>query len=546
METYDFVVIGGGPAGCVVTSRLTEDKNVSVALIEAGPDKRGYMAEHLMVGTLAWGTKAGPMNYGFETVPQEHLNGRKDYHALGRGLGGGTAINTAMYMRGNKLDYDEWAAMGNEGWSYKDVLPYFKKSENNQTHKNKYHGTDGPLWVEELRTDNPYHGIVHQACEQAGLKHNPDFAGDDTEGYGSVQVFMKNGKRNHAGQSFIYPHLGVRKNLTLQCDTECTRIIFEGKRAVGIEVVNNGEKRIIRARREVLIAGGGVLSPKILQLSGVGDPNDIVPHGIAMVHELKGVGKNLSDHIDVVLGYEIPNDPNLLGISPVGAWSLIKSIFKWRKEKRGMLATNFAELSGFMRLTPQSPKPEIQYEFVIALAMDHGRKVMVEHGMSCHVLLLHPKSRGTVKIASADYKDFPLVDFEYFKEPGDIETMLEGVKRTAAIFETPAFKSRIKRDLVTAHCKTDADWIEFLRNGGGTNYHPVGSCQMGTGELAVVDSRLKVYGLEGLRVIDCSIMPSITGGNTTAPTIMIAEKAADMIKADWQPLTETDPAKNRV
>ena len=533
MQEFDFIAVGGGPGGCVTGSRLSEDPNTSVALIEAGPDRRGFLNDNLAIGTLALGPRKSSNNYAFETTPQPGLNGRRDYHALGRGLGGGSSINTLMYLRGNRLDYDEWAALGNPGWAYEDVLPYFRKSENNQSHRNEFHGNNGPMWVEELRTDNAYHAIVKRACAEAGLPFNPDFNGTEQEGYNSTQVMMKNGERWHTGKAYIHPYLGNRPNLQMFCDTECTRILFEGKRAVGVELLSGGVKRQIRARKEVIVAGGGLLSAKLLQLSGVGRGSELQALGIPQVHELAGVGLNLQDHIDVVLAYHIPGDPHLMGISPTAIRVLYQAYHQYKREKRGMLATNFAELTGFMRFSPQSPRPEVQYEFVIALALDHGRKVMAKHGMSAHVLLLRPKSRGSVKLASPDHRVDPLIDFNYFSHPDDIQVLLEGTKRTAKIFETPTFKSLIKRDLETADCKTDEDWMRFIRRVGGTNYHPVGSCKMGSDALAVVDARLRVHGLQGLRVVDSSIMPTICGGNTMAPSIMIAEKGADMIKADW-------------
>ena len=534
MEEHDFIVVGGGPGGCVSASRLTEDPNVSVALVEAGPDRRGFLGDCTAAGTIALVPRKTASNWAFETTPQTGLNGRRDFHPYGRGLGGGSAINVLMYLRGHRTDYDEWAAMGNPGWSYADVLPYFRKAENNQTHRDEYHGNDGPLWVEELRTDNPYHAIVKDACREAGLPYNPDFNGAEQEGYNCTQVMMKNGERFHAGKAYIHPHLGRRGNLRLFTDTECTRILFEGQRAVGVEVIAGGARRQLRCRREVIVAGGGILSAKLLQLSGVGAGADVQALGIPVIHDLPGVGANLADHLDFILAYHIPGDPNLLGISPTGGLAMLKALGRYRRERRGMLATNYIELTGFMRLAPDSPKPEIQYEFGIVLALDHGRQMFAKHGMSVHVLLLHPESRGTVKLASPDFADAPLIDFNYLSHPDDLATFVAGVKRTAGIFATPTFKRRVKRDLVTGDCRTDDDWAEVIRNNAGTNYHPVGTCRMGQGHDAVVDARLRVHGVQGLRVVDSSIMPKICGGNTMAPSIMIGEKGADMIKEDWR------------
>lgn len=540
-ETHDFVVLGGGPAGCVVASRLSEDQGVSVVLIESGPDRRGFLGTNTAASTTVLMPRKSTNNWGFNTRPDPGLNLRSDYHPIGRGLGGGMSINTLLYVRGHRRDYDEWAAMGNHGWSYDEVLPYFCKAENNQTFRgrgrNAFHGTSGPLWVEDIRTDNPWQSIVKQACLEAGEPYNPDYNGAEQEGFAPPQVMMKNGERHHTGKAYIHPHLGVRKNLTLHCDTDCIRILFDGKQAVGVEVIHQGSKgtttRTINARKEVIVSCGGLLSAKLLQLSGVGDASALQELGIAAVQHLPAVGGYLQDHADVCLAYHIPGDPNLIGISPTGGFALLKAWQRWKNERRGMLTTPFTEINGFMRLSPESPMPEIQYEFVVALALDHGRDVYWKHGMTNHVLLLHPKSRGTVSLATPDFRDDPLIDFRYFSHPDDMKTMVEGVKRTAKMFETPTLRKLVKRDLQTAHCKTDDDWADFCRTVGHTNYHPVGTCRMGPDKAtSVVDERLRVHGLQGLRVIDSSIMPTICGGNTNAPTIMIGEKGADLIKQD--------------
>lgn len=536
MEEFDFVVVGGGPGGCVSASRLTEDANVSAVLIEAGPDRRGLANNCTMIGAAVLTPRKTASNWAFSTTPQPGLLGRRDFHPLGRGLGGGTAINTLNYIRGNRLDYDGWAALGNPGWSYAEVLPWFRKSENNQTHRDEFHGNDGPMWVEELRTDNPWHGIVKQACAEAGWKANPDWNGAEQEGYRSAQVTMKNGERFHCGAAYIHPYLGIRRNLALLTETECTRILFEGRKAVGVEVLHKGSTRTIRARKEVLVCGGGILSAKLLQLSGVGSGSDLQRIGIPVVHDLPGVGANLQDHLDCIMGYHIPGDPNLIGISPTGALAMLKALRRWRRERRGMLTTCFAEITGFMKLMPESAMPEIQYYFVVALAFDHGREMFMKHGMSAHSVLLHPKSHGTVKLASNRFEDDPLLDFNYLAHPDDLATLVEGSRRIDAVFDTATMRPRVKRKLVTENCRTEEDWVAMVRKQSGTVYHPVGSCKMGAASdrLAVVDARLKVHGMEGLRVVDSSIMPTICGGNTMAPAIMIGEKGADMIKADWR------------
>lgn len=491
-----------------------------------------------MAGAAVFVPRKCSNNWGLETVSDAGLNNRRDYHALGRGLGGGTSINTLMYLRGNRKDYDEWAALGNPGWSYDDVLPYFLKTENNQTFRDctakQYHGTAGPVWVDNLRTDNPWHERIFAACKESGWPFNPDFNGGLQEGFNAAQVMMKNGERHHAGKAYILPHLATRRNLRLHSETDCTRILFEGKRAVGVEVINSRQKRTILAHREVIVSAGGILSAKLLKLSGVGPGAELQAHGITQVHESPAVGQHLHDHIDAILGYHIPLDANLLGISPVGAANLWKAWRRWQDERRGMLCTNFAEVTGFHSLHPNSPKPEIQYEFVIALAMDHGRDIYWKHGMSCHVLILHPKSRGSVTLASGRWTDDPIIDFRYLSHPQDIEDLAEGTRRVHEVLWNTSLRKFLKADLLTSKCKTQEDWKEFCRNSSGTGYHPVGSCRMGRDPTNnVVDARLRLHGMERLRVIDSSIMPNICGGNTTAPSYMIGEKGADMVKEDW-------------
>ena len=529
-DTFDFVVVGAGSGGCAVAGRLSEDAATSVALLDAGGPNTNWVVT--TPGAIILMISGKINNWAFDTVPQKGLNGRIGYQPRGKGLGGSSAINAMVYIRGHRADYDHWASLGNTGWSYADVLPYFKRSENNEELDGEYHGRGGPLRVSGLRSDNPVKEIFLQGAREAQFRIRDDFNGAEQEGLGIYQVTQHNGERWSAARGYIHPHMGGRANLRVETLAHATRIIFEGKRAVGVEYVQgkNKEKKTIRARREVILAAGAFQSPQLLQLSGVGDAAALGKHGIASVHHLPGVGQNLQDHPDFVFGYA-SDAPYFSGLSWPGIGRIIKGIGQYRRERRGPMTSNVAECGGFLKTRPDLELPDIQLHFCMAMVEDHGRKPRWGTGFSCHVCLLRPKSIGSVYLNSADPLAAPAIDPNFFGDERDVETMVAGFKLTKRLLDTPALRGLQKQDLFTADVKTDDDIRAVLRARSDTVYHPVGTCKMGTDAMAVVDPKLKVHGLEGLRVVDASIMPTLIGGNTNAPTIMIGEKAADMIRA---------------
>ncbi|WP_439575090.1 GMC family oxidoreductase [Phreatobacter sp.] len=527
-ETADFIIVGGGSAGSVLAGRLSEDAATSVLLLEAGGggDSPLIRTPAGVIGMLP--TRIN--NWGFATVPQKGLGGRIGYQPRGRGLGGSSAINAMIYIRGHRSDYDHWASLGNVGWGFSDVLPYFLRAEGNERLSGPLHGRDGPLNVADLRSDNPFPQRFLEACRQLQLRETDDFNGEEQEGFGLYQVTQKDGQRWSAARAYLLPHLGKRPNLKAVTRARTTRILFEGRRAVGVEYRMGGEVRIARARREVLLSAGAFQSPHLLLLSGVGPGAALADLGIPVVADSPAVGANLQDHPDFIFSYKSRNR-SLVGVSPAGSLALMRAFGPYRREGRGLLTTNYAEAGAFLKTRPDLPAPDVQLHFCIGVVDDHARKLHLGHGFSCHVCVLRPKSRGTVTLGSPDPMAAPIIDPNFLDDPDDMATMVEGFRLTRRIMETQPLSVEVAKDLVGVGVVSDEEIAALLRRKVDTVYHPVGTCRMGADDGAVVDPQLRVRGVGGLRVVDASIMPTLLGGNTNAPTIMIGEKAVDMIRA---------------
>ena len=531
---FDYVIVGGGSAGATLASRLSEDAGVSVCLLEAGGDGSGLLVRApLGVVAMLSGRPFKVNNWAFETVPQPGLNGRRGYQPRGKALGGSSAINAMLYVRGHRSDYDGWAALGCDGWSYADVLPYFRKAENNERGGDDFHGDGGPLEVSDQRSPRPISRAFIEAANTLQIRTNDDFNGAEQEGIGYYQVTQfhrdgRNGERCSSARAYLHPHRS-RENLTVVTGAQATKIVFDGKRATGVTYRRGRSEERVEAAREVILCAGAFGSPQLLQLSGVGQPGPLQSHGIALVHELPGVGRNLLDHIDFLLAYKSKHT-DLVGIGLRGAIDMVGHLRQWRRDGTGLIATPFAEVGAFLKTDPALDRPDIQLHFVVSIVDDHARKLHMGYGFSCHVCVLRPHSTGEVFLRSADPMDAPGIDPRFLSDGRDLETLVKGARLTRSILEAEPMRAYRHRELYTRPDMTDAEWEQHVRSRADTVYHPVGTCKMGVDDMAVVDPQLRVHGLQGLRVVDASVMPTLIGGNTNAPTIMIAEKAADMIR----------------
>lgn len=532
-ETFDYVVIGAGSAGCVVASRLSEDGSAQVALLEAGPADSSALVQ--CPAGIAGMAKLGHFNWALQTVPQAGLGGRRGYQPRGKVLGGSSAVNAMIYLRGQPKDYDWWASRGNEGWGWEDVQPWFLKSENNSRGSDEFHAQGGPLHVSDLQQPNPLAQAFVDAGVQAGYPRNPDFNGLNQEGFGLYQVTQKNGERCSAAKAFLHPYLD-RANLHIKTGAQVLRIVLEeqdgGWRAAGVEYQKDGVRHTVMARREVVLSAGALLSPQVLMLSGIGPAAHLYDMGIEPRCDLPGVGRNLHDHLDATLVMDGAHLRHSFGLSVGGVWNMVQGALQWRRDRTGLLTTNFAEGGAFIRSDPYLHQPDLQLHFVVGKLIDHGRKTVWGHGYSCHVCVLQPLSRGSVRLASGDPLVPPRIDPNFLAEAADVDRMVRGVQIMRRVLAQPSLAKLRARELPDSAAAQTPKQIEaWVRKNADSIYHPVGTCRMGNDEQAVVDNQLRVRGVQGLRVVDASVFPRITSGNTNAPTIMLAEKAAQLIMA---------------
>lgn len=541
-ETFDFVIVGAGSAGCVLANRLSADPAVRVCLIEAGKKDTALMVR-MPAGVGSLIKEANDHNWGFHTEPQAHMDGRRLYWPRGKGWGGSSSINGMVYIRGHAGDYDQWGQMGLKGWSYADVLPYFKRAESYERGANDFHGGDGPLSVSESPMREPVYKAFIEAGRQAGYPVTEDFNGAQQEGFGPYQRTIHKGERWSASFAYLRPIEGRRPNLKVISTGLVTRVLIEGGRAVGVEMVEaKGQiASTVRASAEVILCAGAVQSPQLLQLSGVGDPDALKKLGIEVKAASPNVGKNLQDHLDVTVIHKMTQ--------PISAYSMQKGMKKlfvglrYLATQTGPGSDNFLQAGAFLKSRTGLEMPDIQLHLVNAIMMNHGNHQPTEDGYTVHACQLRPESRGSVALKSADPFDHPAIDPNYLCAEEDRRAMREAVKMVRDICKQASLQTYNAGEIMPgASVASDAEIDAFIRAKGETIYHPVGTVSMGVNAASPVDGDLKVRGVDGLRVVDASVMPTLIGGNTNAPTIMVAEKAADLIRGAW-PMAPEEPKR---
>ncbi|RVJ84946.1 GMC family oxidoreductase [Sinorhizobium medicae] len=522
----DYVVVGGGSAGCALAGRLAMSNSGNVVVLEGGPRDRHPLI-HIPAGFVKLlGSK---LLHHYKVEAQEGLGGRTPIMPQGAVLGGGDSVNATIYIRGQRADYDTWSSLGAKGWSYADVLPYFRRAEDNDRFSDAYHGTKGPLGVSDLRQVNDLTRAFVRSAQEAGIPFTPDFNGRKQRGVGYNQTTTRNAKRCSAAVAYLRPAL-ASGNLEVRTGCFVTNILFEGDRAVGVEYQQNGVRQTIRAEKEVILSAGAVQTPKLLMLSGVGPEEELKRHGIAVRHRLEGVGQNLQDHL------EFPAIRYCTGrYGYFGEDTLVRSArngLQYLLFKSGPVMSNVTEACAFVNVDDMEEEPNIQFHFVPIVFMDSDQEQIKRAGATVNPCVLRPRSRGEIRLRSTNPADHPLIDPRYLSHPEDMRLSVKGLKLAREILAQPAFAPFVEKAeaFPGPDVEDEATLQSYIRSKGKTVYHPVGTCRMGTDDLAVVDPQLRVRGLRNLRIVDNSIMPTLISGNTNASAIMIGEKASDLIR----------------